>query len=133
MAARPRRVVLHGLETTGKSLISREILKTISIAHAIVGSRECITGRHLLEQVTAVAADAIGSQYAMPQSVAGRCESLATLQVQLSTLLEDGRELVLVFDGIDRQREAPPTLIPALARFAETARLGNVPMALVPC
>ncbi len=29
------------------------------------------------------------------------------------------RRLVLVFDGIDRQKDAPPTLLPALARLGE--------------
>lgn len=29
----------------------------------------------------------------------------------------------MVFDGIDQQREAPSTLIPALARFGETVRI----------
>jgi origin recognition complex subunit 5 len=29
---------------------------------------------------------------------------------------------VLVFDGIDQQREAPPTLLPALARLGEFVR-----------
>ncbi|OCK72912.1 hypothetical protein K432DRAFT_399221 [Lepidopterella palustris CBS 459.81] len=64
-SSRPR-IVLHGLEATGKSLISRKILKTIGVAHAIVDSRECITGRHLLEQAIGIAANAIGSQYTMP-------------------------------------------------------------------
>jgi origin recognition complex subunit 5 len=40
--------------------------------------------------------------------------------VNLQGILEGhGDKFVLVFDGIDAQREAPPTLIPALARFGE--------------
>lgn len=58
----------------------------------------------------------------------GRCESLAQLAVELGRLIERWavgttdtlkRRFVLVFDGIDKQREAPPTLIPALARMGE--------------
>lgn len=46
--------------------------------------------------------------------------------VELGRLLESWTEseeahkkLVLVFDGIDRQKDAPPTLLPALARLGE--------------
>jgi origin recognition complex subunit 5 len=55
-----------------------------------------------------------------------RTESLNTLAVSLGRMIEEwdglreeGGKFVLVFDGIDKQREAPPTLLPALARFAE--------------
>lgn len=62
-----------------------------------------------------------------------KCENLAQLAVEISRLLGgSSRELdsnagnnltkgkfVLVLDGIDRQREAPPTLLPALARMGE--------------
>lgn len=34
-----------------------------------------------------------------------------------------GRHFVLVFDAIDRQKEAPPTLLPALARLSEMVSL----------
>lgn len=64
----------------------------------------------------------------------GRCENLSALAVQLQRLLstegfneeevEEGKaKFVLVFDGVDRQREAPPTLLPALARLGEIVRL----------
>lgn len=58
----------------------------------------------------------------------GRCESLAQFVVELGRLLNDQvpratsnvkRRFVLVFDGIDKQREPPPTLLPALARLGE--------------
>ena len=47
------------------------------------------------------------------------CENLAALIVHLQRLLKDRPRFVLVFDGIDRQREASPTLLPALARLGE--------------
>lgn len=34
-------------------------------------------------------------------------------------VLPEGRQFVLVFDTIDRQKDAPPTLLPALARLSE--------------
>ena len=61
------------------------------------------------------------------QGSVGRCENLAQLVVELGRVLENwtmvgGNEkqrLALVFDGIDNQRDAPPTLLPALARLGE--------------
>ncbi|KAL8876158.1 MAG: hypothetical protein Q9198_005595, partial [Flavoplaca austrocitrina] len=37
----------------------------------------------------------------------------------MQRLLEDQKKFILVFDNIDRQREAAPTLLPALARLGE--------------
>jgi hypothetical protein len=61
-----------------------------------------------------------------------RCENLSQLVVETGRLLEDWttseeeherkKRFVLVFDGIDRQRDAPPTLLPALARLGEIVR-----------
>lgn len=48
-----------------------------------------------------------------------RSENTAALVVQLQRLLSGIEKFVLVFDGIDHQREAPATLLPALARFNE--------------
>ena len=58
----------------------------------------------------------------------GRCENLAQLPVSIGRMMEkwtEGddisakRRLVLVFDGIDQQRETPATLFPALGRLGE--------------
>ena len=53
------------------------------------------------------------------QAYNGRCENLSSLTVHLQRLLENRNKFVLVFDGVDKQREAPPTLLPALARLGE--------------
>lgn len=87
--------------------------------YAIINSLECVTGRHLFETTLRRVADAIGVK-----SVTPRCESLAQLTYELSKMLRyppqpDRRHFVLVFDSIDRQREAPHTLLPALARLSE--------------
>lgn len=136
-------MVLYGLEATGKSSITNALLEALSsnpaptppngdlgeepkediLQFAIVKSTECITGRHLLEQTVGAVAKAVEWTRAV-----GRCESLAQFVVELGRLLKsrapgttvDMRwKFVLVFDGIDNQREAPPTLIPALARLGE--------------
>lgn len=49
----------------------------------------------------------------------GRCESISAFTVELQHLLERKGKFILVFDGIDRQREAAPTLLPAIARLGE--------------
>jgi origin recognition complex subunit 5 len=142
-AAASRNIILHGLEATGKSSITEALLEELStepeatngtvngdtpqdtLRYAIVKSAECITGRHLLEQTFGAVAKAVEWKGSM-----GRCDSLSQLVVELSRLLsswttsdEDGnRRFVLVFDGIDRQRDAPPTLLPALARLGEIVR-----------
>lgn len=92
-----------------------------TLRYAIVKSAECISGRQLLEQTTLSIAKAI--EY---RGTLGKCENLAQLAVDVAMLQEqwtgagEGRKrLVLVFDGIDSQRDAPHTLIPALARLGE--------------
>jgi origin recognition complex subunit 5 len=93
-----------------------------------VKSAESITGRHLLETIVGAIAQAIGWK-----GNVHRCENLAQLAVEISRLLDgNSRKLdsggegddiksrfVLVLDGIDKQRDAPPTLVPALARMGE--------------
>ena len=49
----------------------------------------------------------------------GRCDSISAFVVQLQRLLEEKGTFILVFDGIDHQIEAAPTLLPALARLGE--------------
>lgn len=58
-------------------------------------------------------------------AVDGRCESISAFVVQLQRLLQGHhkKKFILVFDNIDRQREAAPTLLPALARLHETVHL----------
>ena len=48
-----------------------------------------------------------------------RCENISALAVHLQRLLEGQEKFALVFDGVDKQRDAPPTLLPALARLGE--------------
>ncbi|OCL09213.1 hypothetical protein AOQ84DRAFT_291683 [Glonium stellatum] len=117
----PPAIVVHGLEATGKSSIVKSVLDTSKVPHAIINSRECITGRHLLERTVTSCLDAIdeSSEDKVDRRPYSRCENISALAIHLQRLLDGRERFVLVFDGIDRQREAPPTLLPALARFGE--------------
>lgn len=130
--------MLYGLEATAKSAVTKAVLEKLStdqasrLKFAVVKSAECITARHLLERTLGHVVRALDrSDYN------SRCENLAQLVVELGKLLQghrdesagdgsgfcaQGRRFVLVFDGIDRQRDAPGTLLPALARLGEMVK-----------
>lgn len=130
-----RNCIVYGPEASGKSAIAEALLQRLGEAqptahadspafkYAIVNSVECVTGRHLFEATVRKVASALGLH-----DFATRCESLAQLNYELSRMLKQdirprGRHFVLVFDAIDRQKEAPPTLLPALARLSEMVSL----------
>ncbi|KAH7117628.1 origin recognition complex subunit 5 C-terminus-domain-containing protein [Dendryphion nanum] len=117
----PSLLVAHGLTATGKSSIVKRYLQLVQIPHTIISSRECITGRHLLERTTVACLDALDDDgHHMDRRQYARTESLNTLVVHLQEMLDGKEKFVLVFDGVDKQREPPPTLLPALARFGES-------------
>ncbi len=119
-------LLVHGLEATGKSLTIRHVIESLGVPSAFAGSKECITARHLLERTLAAAIDTLdgtNNNETMTNSD-GRCDSISAFVVQLQYLLEGKGRFILVFDGIDRQREAPPTLLPAIARLGEIVSLG---------
>lgn len=87
----------------------------------------------MLEQTLGTIAKAVAWEGAIP-----KCENLAQLVVEVEKLLQGWKSLdeaqaakqrfVLVFDGIDRQREAPPTMLPALARMSELVCPSDTPV-----
>ena len=131
-AAPCRNLVIYGTEATGKSAVTTALLDALadrpehdsedadfSLKHAIVNSVEFITARHLYESVVAKVAQALAWDAAP-----SRCETVSQLTVELCRMLKytpraDHFRFVLVFDGVDRQRDAPRTLFPALARLSE--------------
>lgn len=111
---------------TGKSSITKAVLEALPYPFAIVRSQECITTRHLLERALTAVKDAFNDERFKDrdlQPVDGRCESISTFVVQLQQLIARGGKVILVFDGIDRQRDAAPTLLPAIARLGEVVCL----------
>ena len=125
-------LVLHGLEATGKSLTINAVLEALDVCHAIVQSRECITARHLLERTVIACKIAIEliDNFSAFNDIDGRCENLSALAVQLQRLLGGRKKFILVFDGIDKQREAQPTLLSAIGRLGEIVRGQRGPIVL---
>ncbi|OQD97046.1 hypothetical protein PENSOL_c013G02218 [Penicillium solitum] len=120
----PSTLVVHGISATCKSTILRAVLATLEVPHAIVRSSECITGRHLLTKIIWNTLEALGKKEEWEKSGKGRCEHVSGLAVLLEECLaarpvENQGKFVLVLDEIDRQREAPHTLLSALARLGE--------------
>ncbi|KAI9798461.1 MAG: hypothetical protein M1825_005341 [Sarcosagium campestre] len=126
----PATIILHGLAATGKTSVTCAVVEALPTPHAVVPSAECVTARQLLERSIATVEDALlaaspetTKQQQLLRQVQVKCENLAALAVHLQRLLSGVRKFILVFDGVDRQREAPSTLLPALARLGELVRV----------
>ncbi len=93
-----------------------------AIGYALVDATKCVTVQHLFERTLTLAARAVGCSATRTK----RCDSLAQLAIDLGAILQQathgGWRFVLVFDAIDRQRDAPFGLLPGLARLAEVVR-----------
>lgn len=100
-------------------------MEAIGTPFAIIRSQECVTQRHLLERAIANTKEALERQDddTYIDAIDGRCESISAFVVKLQRLLGRRGRLILVFDGIDHQRDAAPTLLPAIARLGEMVPL----------
>ena len=114
-------VIVHGSRASGKSLTVHSVLQASDQPSAIVRSQECITTRHLLERTIFSIREVLKNcdQVDIDEGVDVRCESISVFTVELQRLLEGRDKFILVFDGIDRQRDAAPTLLPAVVRLGE--------------
>ncbi|KAL6852234.1 origin recognition complex subunit 5 C-terminus domain-containing protein [Trichoderma novae-zelandiae] len=139
-AAPCRNLVIHGSEATGKSSITRQLLERLSevneaangrasaLVHATVNVARCISARHFFESIIAAVTDALRAWNGSGDGdiSSQRCETLAQLAASLNSIFDEPQlktglnHFVLVLDGMDRQRDPPPTLMPALARLCET-------------
>ncbi|TQS36764.1 hypothetical protein Golomagni_02778 [Golovinomyces magnicellulatus] len=138
--ALPRNIILYGLEATGKTVITKEVLKQLSIhfscpttsedtkntkdifRYALINSEECIGTKHLFEQIIGSISKALNSQ---PST--GLLANMSDLVTQTQQLFESwearkntDKRFVLVIDGIDKQINSLPQTFPAaLARVAD--------------
>ncbi|KAL5612628.1 hypothetical protein BROUX41_004277 [Berkeleyomyces rouxiae] len=144
-AAMARNIVVYGPEATGKSSITQGVAARISRAsagggggdwrmkHAQVNSVQCITSRHMFERCLGLVREALGEAEGAGEGETTRapasCENLAQFTSELAQALgawaeagaeaEERRHFVMVFDGVDVQREAPASLVAGLARLSE--------------
>lgn len=91
-----------------------------ALRYAVVDAAQCVTARQLFETVVSSVASAVD----WPRDdLSRRCDTLAQLDVELCRMLKyPGRRdftFVLVLDAADRARDAPPSLLPGLARLSE--------------
>lgn len=115
----PQAFVVHGLEATGKTTVLRRFLDDTDSSFSWVPCNECITARHLTERIAATVSEAFGNVESHP-----RCENISVLAVYLQRLLGTSeRKHFLVLDRIDRQRDAPATLLASLKRLSEMVDL----------
>lgn len=115
----PQAFIIHGLESTGKTTVTRTLLEEAGHSFTWVSCNECITPRQLTERIAStITAELVPEDTNFP-----RCENVNALSVYLQQLLKDAeRKHFLVLDRIDQQRDAPPTLMASLRRIGELVR-----------
>lgn len=115
----PPALVVYGLEATDKNAAVEGVLHARQIASVTVKCTDCLSVRHLVSKIFLACIKATGQVEALEQY--DRVDSLNGLAVGLQKLLQDySQKLVVVLDGIDRQRGSSPTMLPALARLGDT-------------
>ncbi|KAF2155848.1 hypothetical protein K461DRAFT_274887 [Myriangium duriaei CBS 260.36] len=116
----PPTIVAHGPEATGKTALIQSYLQRSATPFVMLQCRECITSRHLLERIITECQGAHNNE-----SVDGdrgthqRCESINAFTVALSSILAGAEKFIIALDGIDELHDAPPSLVPAMARLGE--------------
>lgn len=105
------------------------VLRALNVLHASIDVRLCINGRQLLEDIYASIFEALNHGNGQANGITvdpaklPRNDSLNALQANLETLLSTVKQKVmLMLDAIDRQKDAPSTLLPALSRLGEYVR-----------
>ncbi|KAK6341076.1 hypothetical protein TWF696_009383 [Orbilia brochopaga] len=124
----PPALILYGTEATGKTTIAKAVLDEFNVPHAYIRCKECVTSRHLFEKALAgcgtlavsrtenqgQSASIFEATAKQPQL---RPDSVNTLTGQLQKLLAHVGKVVLVLDGVDRQREITPAILSGLCQM----------------
>ncbi|KAK5211443.1 hypothetical protein LTR20_007754 [Exophiala xenobiotica] len=115
----PPILVAYGLESTSKTEVIVNVLQKKGIPYTLLRSRECLTQRHLLSKIFASCVSAFEQESQIEQY--DRIDSINALLGNLRKLFErvGQRRFVVVIEGIDRLKQAGPTLLPALARLGD--------------
>jgi origin recognition complex subunit 5 len=115
----PPIVVCYGLDQTDKLAVISTVLEAQSLRHVVVRCRECLSQRHLLVRIYAAMFTA--SRSAADAEAYDRIDSINSLAVALEKLFRTTHQrIILVLDGLDKQKGSSPTLLPALARLGDT-------------
>jgi origin recognition complex subunit 5 len=101
------------------------VLQKKGIPYTLLRSRECLTQRHLLSKIFASCVSAFEQESQIEQY--DRIDSINALLGNLRKLFErvGQRRFVVVIEGIDRLKQAGPTLLPALARSGDQVYSGD--------
>ncbi|KAK6528661.1 hypothetical protein TWF694_003912 [Orbilia ellipsospora] len=119
--SKPPALILYGTEATGKTVVAKAVLDEIGIAYAYVSCKECITVRHIFEKAYTSCVALVGA----PNGTQGseqkspRPDSVNNLAVMLQKLLLHSRPIILVLDGVDKQREITSTILSGVARMGD--------------
>ncbi|EXJ70071.1 uncharacterized protein A1O5_07144 [Cladophialophora psammophila CBS 110553] len=116
----PPVLVACGLETTSKTTVIVEVLRSREIQHGIIKSRECLSQRHLLSKIFAACISAFGQESQTDHF--DRTDSINALLGNLRKLFErvvGQKKFVAVIEDADALRQSGPTLLPALARLGD--------------
>ena len=122
----PSTTIVYGVESTGKSLTVSSVLESCcNIRHALVHSADWMDTGELLEAII-VGVTNISIENGLKASMDPvkiheriRWDDLTSFYNKIRLLLEGKGHTILVLDGIDRQREAWQTLLPAMSRLGE--------------
>ncbi|KIW29352.1 uncharacterized protein PV07_05171 [Cladophialophora immunda] len=115
----PPVLVAYGLESTSKTTVIVEVLRSREIQHGVIKSRECLSQRHLLSKIFAACVGAFGQESDTEHF--DRTDSINALLGNLRRLFErvGRKEFVAVIDDADALKQPGPTLLPALARLGD--------------
>ena len=108
----------HGLEATTKLKTITTVLSARSVPYGLVKCHLCLSQRHLLSKILATVTEALGRGDYTEQY--DKIDSINALVTALEKLMKGVEgNVVLVIDGVDRQRGASSTLMSALARLGD--------------
>ena len=114
----PRTIVIHGLSATGKSSITRAVLRLLNSQYVWVQAKAAITARQIFEEIYRGVANLLSD------GSSSKTESLSVLVAKLDVLLRtvQSEKIFIVLDGIDETKEGGPGLLAGLTRVGETVR-----------
>jgi len=103
-----------------------KVLQAGNITYVAVRSKDCLSPRHLWSKIFAASVRVTQQNEVIERY--DRVDSINALVWNLQRLLKQKPgKFVLVLEGVDKQRGAGPTLLPAIARLGDQAWQGLDP------